>query len=718
VARTVTFWVVDRDWNTVVRKELTWDRLEELKELLKKGFFVSYDSALKRWRIKGVKDLEAAREFAEKVGAPELIERLGAYRLKASVRLDPQLHMAVIDIPSRLTYDMRSRIEDVLRITYNREKYDPATKTYELIPTTVRIGRIETTPEGIRIVVAPRFLHRVINVLKSMGIDVEVEKPHLKTVDLKTSFEEVYERLRPYQREAIDAWIRNGYRGTIVIPTGGGKTWIGLAAIAKLRVPTLILVPNEALLEQWARKIEEVLGIKPAIFGGGKHEVGDITVATYQSAYRHIDKLWNRFGLLICDECHRVPAERFFEAVRMIATPYVLGLTATPERDDKNEHLIFESLGPIVYRIPYTELAKEGWLAPILVEMVPVEPTPEDERRLLELSKMMRRGNAPAEKIRAEIDRILALDPNKISKIVELAIKAVEQGRKVIIFGNLIDQLKRIYDELVKRLGREKVAVYVGRGSVRQFGVSSSRRDEEIERFRRGEARILILNQAAEEGIDIPDADVEIMASAYKTKRQMIQRVGRIARPAPGKLAGIVYLVYIDPWEAHRAKAWYDVLNEIVPQDEMRRLVEERRRLEAESRRLGEGEGAKVIRRVMRHEERVAALERALQLVKERYPFIYELVVQALNKTPRKLTVKEKRALIFLANLADSYGFMRDVGRESKHRARYVRTWLRDWSRRDLPGVDTPDIRGFARRIARLIREGRIDEAAQLVLSE
>ena len=157
---------------------------------------------------------------------------------------------------------------------------------------------------------------------------------------------------RPYQEDALTAWRAEGCRGVVVLPTGSGKTLVGAMAIAEVELATLVVVPTIDLLRQWQRALAEALGRSPediGVYGGGAHEVQPITIITYESAALH-PELLRRFGLLIFDECHHLPAQTYRQIAEGAFTPQRLGLSATPERAD-DEHLALERLiGPEVYR--------------------------------------------------------------------------------------------------------------------------------------------------------------------------------------------------------------------------------------------------------------------------------------------------------------------------------------------------------------------------------
>ena len=115
---------------------------------------------------------------------------------------------------------------------------------------------------------------------------------------------------RPYQEDALTAWRAEGCRGVVVLPTGSGKTLVGALAIAEVELATLVVVPTIDLLRQWRAALAEALGRAPeeiGVYGGGAHEVQPITIITYESAALH-PELLRRFGLLIFDECHHLPA--------------------------------------------------------------------------------------------------------------------------------------------------------------------------------------------------------------------------------------------------------------------------------------------------------------------------------------------------------------------------------------------------------------------------
>mgnify|MGYP003693684303 FL=1 len=110
--------------------------------------------------------------------------------------------------------------------------------------------------------------------------------------------------LRSYQQAALSAWELGHHRGIVALPTGSGKTRVALAAIKLTRLSALCLVPTRVLLDQWLREIRAVYQDPVGCYGDGVHEVAPLMVATYESAYRHMHLLGDRFDVLIVDEVH------------------------------------------------------------------------------------------------------------------------------------------------------------------------------------------------------------------------------------------------------------------------------------------------------------------------------------------------------------------------------------------------------------------------------
>lgn len=349
---------------------------------------------------------------------------------------------------------------------------------------------------------------------------------------------------RSYQAEALEAWLAAEGRGTIVLPTGAGKTVLALMAIERMKLRTLIVVPTIELLHQWRKVIIERLGLpadKVGLVGDGRRDPRPITVITYASASMPEAPLGD-FGLLICDEAHHLPAPAHRMIVERCGAPYGMAITATPERGDGGETELFRLIGPTVYRRTPEELSAEGHLARFRERRIYVDLAPDEAirygilmsewkwflaRHRAALSRggdmfgelIKRSGSDPAARsaLRAHHQaRMIAL--NAEAKIGEAAqILSRHRDDKVLIFSE--------YVTLVDKVARELCLPSIS------YKTSPEERRRTLERFRSGAYSKLVAGRVLNEGVDVPDAAVAIVLSGNSTPREHIQRLGRIIRP-------------------------------------------------------------------------------------------------------------------------------------------------------------------------------------------
>jgi superfamily II DNA or RNA helicase len=180
--------------------------------------------------------------------------------------------------------------------------------------------------------------------------------------------------LRNYQNQALDAWIASGNRGIIVLPTGSGKTLVGIKAISLLNTPTIVIAPTLDLVDQWRSRLNKEFKTDVGVLGGGERDIRALTVSTYDSAYIHADKLGNRFGLIIFDEVHHLPAAGYKNIAEMFASPFRMGLTATYEREDGLHTELNRLVGGKVFERRVKDLTGTH-LSPFRLEKIVVELT-------------------------------------------------------------------------------------------------------------------------------------------------------------------------------------------------------------------------------------------------------------------------------------------------------------------------------------------------------
>ncbi|MGC8608937.1 MAG: DEAD/DEAH box helicase family protein [Thermoplasmata archaeon] len=350
--------------------------------------------------------------------------------------------------------------------------------------------------------------------------------------------------LRPYQVSALKKWMDSGYQGTIVLPTAAGKSHIGIAAIEKLGVSSLIMVPTLDLVDQWRRNLGRIFGIEIGQIGGGEHEERPITVSTYDSAYLMAEKYGNKFRLIIADEVHHLASERMKAIAEIFASPYRMGLTATYERTDGLEKDLEYVMGGKVFEMGYDELGE--YISDYKIVRIPVELTEEEEEEYQRLHsifvnylrkhRMTIRGPWDFEKfIRSSWNpegrealvswrrsRQIAFNARGKVETVRYILKE-HSGEKAIIFS---EDTETTY--MISREFCVPAITYI---------TGQKERKKYLEMFRAGSVKVLAASRVLDEGVDVPDASIAIILSGSGSARQFRQRLGRILRPGENKNA-------------------------------------------------------------------------------------------------------------------------------------------------------------------------------------
>ena len=102
-----------------------------------------------------------------------------------------------------------------------------------------------------------------------------------------------------------------GGRGTVVLPTGTGKTHLANLCIERAGRPTLVITPTIDLMNQWYDELVLSFGVEVGLLGGGYYDIRPLTVTTYDSAYMNMDRIGDKFGLIVFDECHHLPGPTY-----------------------------------------------------------------------------------------------------------------------------------------------------------------------------------------------------------------------------------------------------------------------------------------------------------------------------------------------------------------------------------------------------------------------
>jgi superfamily II DNA or RNA helicase len=369
--------------------------------------------------------------------------------------------------------------------------------------------------------------------------------------------------LRTYQNQALDAWKANGYRGVIVLPTGSGKTLVGMKAITLLNTPTIVIAPTLDLVDQWRSRLEKEFKIDVGVIGGGERDIKALTISTYDSAYIHADRLGNRFGLMIFDEVHHLPATGYRNIAEMFAAPFRMGLTATYEREDGLHSELNRLVGGKVYERRVKDLTGTH-LSPFRLENIVVGLTEQEQEEYDKNQKIfsdylarmnltirspadfqklvMRSGRDPGAR-RALLARNKARDIayNSVSKMGRLSeiLKRHDDG-KIFIFTE--------HNKLVHRISSQFLIPSI------TYRTTIKERSEILDRFRSGIYRAVVTSRVLDEGIDVPDAGVGIILSGTGSERAFIQRLGRILRKKEGKEAVLYEIISAETSEVRTAR--------------------------------------------------------------------------------------------------------------------------------------------------------------------
>src|SRR5579863_3297437 len=349
---------------------------------------------------------------------------------------------------------------------------------------------------------------------------------------------------RPYQNEALARWQSEGSAGVVVLPTGAGKTLVAAMAIHETGLWTLAVVPTLDLLQQWRAALAHALGVSAdeiGLFGGGEKELKSITIITYDSAALYPREL-KRFGLLIFDECHHLPAPTYRLIAERAFTPLRLGLSATPERGDMAHTDLDDLIGPEVYRRSPAELTRGNFLAQYSEQRIAIALSTEDtaryeQQRAIYHSFLRRRRISirSPEDFQQKLIFLSARDPEAREAMLawrearNIAMNAPAKYSEIerLLHKHASDQVllfseyNPVVDEVSRRFCLPSIT----------YKTPTEERRTILERFRSGQYTKLVTGRVLNEGVDVPDCRVSIIVSGNSTKREYIQRLGRILRP-------------------------------------------------------------------------------------------------------------------------------------------------------------------------------------------
>lgn len=449
----------------------------------------------------------------------------------------------------------------------------------------------------------PGLLPRVSDALAKYGYtlaitdaDEHVRKAEIVTTVLPTL------KSRGYQDEAV-AVAALYDRGIFRSPTGSGKTAIGLRIVALKGLAAVVIVPTIDLLYQYKSFLEAHLAYQtrllqmgearltgePAVvtrarigqLGDGVIDPQGITVATIRTMAKVLGVAYESYeyaeyddkddtdvtsgelrewveglGTVIVDEAHILGASAVYDVVNAIPAPNKYGMSASPWRDDGADLMIEAATGAVIYRIETHRLVQEGYLVPLVVEVIPTGAYWKAAAWGKICKKCKRQWVKPPPRKKGQRNTKCECGSTEFkSQFTECyRTEIVENVSRHALIMRKVSELDRPTFVLVKQVKHGQQLQKLIPGSVFLSGKEKGDvREKAFNAMRAGELQIIVATTIADMGMDVPNLGAIVLAGGGKSSTRHLQRIGRVVRPAPGKDCGIV----IDFDDSHVA-GWFD----------------------------------------------------------------------------------------------------------------------------------------------------------------
>lgn len=370
----------------------------------------------------------------------------------------------------------------------------------------------------------------------------------------------LFDRRQPhdYQTEALLAWQEAGWRGSVVLPTGAGKSYVAIRAIHQLNRSAVIVAPTIDLLHQWYRLLSHAFQTEIGVYYGAEKIIHPLTVTTYSSFANLMAEYGNSYKLLVLDEAHRAGSPAFGEGAVMSAATARLGLTATYPSEEEQRGFgrwrIDELIGgPIVYALNVDDLAGEQ-LATYRTQRVRVDLTSEErqryEREFAQYMGYVHRNNL-----------LRRFGPNWLSELQRLSARD-RDARAALLARQRVSRLLagcqgklQAVDDLLHEHLNDQVVIFTESNQV-AYKIAHTHflpivthlstaleRKEILDGYQRGCYKAVVTSRVLDEGVDLPSAKVAIILGGTAGARQYIQRRGRVLRKVENKEA-VLYEIF------------------------------------------------------------------------------------------------------------------------------------------------------------------------------
>jgi superfamily II DNA or RNA helicase len=341
-----------------------------------------------------------------------------------------------------------------------------------------------------------------------------------------------------FQKEIIATFLGKGANGLICVPCGYGKTFMALHIAIQLRRRFLIVVDKEFLMNQWKAEIENfIVGARVGVLQANKAQIDaekfDVTICMIQTICRREfpDGFFDQYGFTIFDECHHLGASYFCHALKKIQTKYMLGLSATPDRDDGLTCVFEAFLGEPVYKNTQRAPDKDAVVKAIWFDS--------EDPKYKEIPVNWR-----GETVTATLLNQVADFEARNQKIISVLHEYMnDPDRYILIISDRISQLEWFNTEIQKTYPLCKVGYYIG-------GMKQSVLDENA-----ASCKVLLATyQMTAEGFSVKRLNTIVLTTPRKKVEQASGRIFR-ERIDERKVAPHIIDV-IDSHECH-LRRWY-----------------------------------------------------------------------------------------------------------------------------------------------------------------
>jgi len=358
-------------------------------------------------------------------------------------------------------------------------------------------------------------LSKVLNFYKEHSIpyrilDQRVEHPTINVILSNTTIQE-------QQNKIINILVKHE-GGLIEASPGAGKTVAMLGFISVVKQPTLILVHELRLSDQWIFEIKKRLTGNYTLgkYDGGLKEEGDIVVGVINSAYNRFqeDKYYfNKFGTIIVDECQHLPSNMFLSVINNIPAKYRIGISGTVGRRDGKELLTYDVIGKILIRLKAPELKHR--ITNFTYKMVNTNIN-------MELEQIKRWTGNKKENV-LDITKSLTMlveDSDRNNIIISEIIDCINQGYFPLVLSSRVKHNELLYEKLTD-LGI-KTILLIGK-TRKKYKWEDIQKDTSIQ-------CIVASDKIASEGLDLPRLSALVITCPSTNTKKLEQQLGRIRR--------------------------------------------------------------------------------------------------------------------------------------------------------------------------------------------